>query len=59
VAALTAAAAGEAAYYNVLINLPSIDDEDFCLKIRADADALIEALRRRADMLHDLVLSRL
>ncbi|HEY9868121.1 MAG TPA: cyclodeaminase/cyclohydrolase family protein, partial [Candidatus Obscuribacterales bacterium] len=59
VAALTAAVAGEAAYYNVLINLPSIDDEDFRLKTRADADALIEALRRRADMLHALVLSRL
>jgi len=40
VAGLTAQTAAEGAYYNVIINLPDIQDEKFISEIRAEAEAL-------------------
>lgn len=59
VAASTARASAEAAYYNVLTNLSAIEDEDFRATTRRDADEIVEAVRGRAEVLHNLVLSRL
>ncbi len=59
VAGLAARAAAEAAYYNVLTNLAGIDDENFRRDVKQEADGTVEAVRRSADNLHDLVLSRL
>jgi formiminotetrahydrofolate cyclodeaminase len=40
VGGLTAAAAGEGAYLNILINLPTIRDEQFKVRVRRQADRL-------------------
>jgi formiminotetrahydrofolate cyclodeaminase len=40
VGGLTAAAAGEGAYLNILINLPTIRDEKFKARVRRQADRL-------------------
>ena len=59
VAGMTARAAAEGAYYNVLINLPSVSDEKFKSETRKKADEAVKSVRRRTDALHELVLSRL
>jgi glutamate formiminotransferase/formiminotetrahydrofolate cyclodeaminase len=59
VAAVLARAAAEAAYYNVLTNLSGSDAEGFPRKVKEEADQAVESVRRAADDLHDLVLSRL
>jgi glutamate formiminotransferase/formiminotetrahydrofolate cyclodeaminase len=59
VAGQTARAAAEGAYYNVLINLPSITDQTFKNDVKRRADELIANVRERTDALHTLVLSRL
>jgi glutamate formiminotransferase / formiminotetrahydrofolate cyclodeaminase len=63
VAALTALAAAEGAYYNVLINLGGLESvseaKDFCLSTRAQADQLIEEVRKKAEHIRLKVLSRL
>jgi glutamate formiminotransferase/formiminotetrahydrofolate cyclodeaminase len=46
VAGLTGAAAGEGAYYNVLINFPGIKDEKFKIRVRRRADRLKAELDR-------------
>lgn len=51
VAALTAAAAGEGAYYNVLINLPGIQDKAFVDRTRRKAERLKRALDRQGQSL--------
>ena len=59
VAALTARAAAEGAYYNVLINLPSIADLTSKQDIRARADKAIAAVREKTQVLHEKVLDKL
>lgn len=52
VAALTALSAVEGAYYNVLINLPNIEDKDFRIRVRRKAGQL----KRRAAQLQQEAL---
>lgn len=59
VAGQTARAAAEGAYYNVLINLPTVSDITFKEETRTRADEMVSTVRERADALHQLVLSRL
>ncbi|MGZ7065588.1 MAG: cyclodeaminase/cyclohydrolase family protein, partial [Candidatus Aminicenantales bacterium] len=53
VGGLTGAAAGEGAYYNILINLPGIKDAEFRARVRrqaakrkAELDRLVVAIRK-------------
>ncbi|HEY9677151.1 MAG TPA: glutamate formimidoyltransferase [Drouetiella sp.] len=63
VAALTALAAAEGAYFNVLINLGGLaDDEnakDFSKSTRNEANQLIEEVRKKAEQIRSKVLSSL
>lgn len=59
VAGLTAGSAGEAAYYNVLINLPSIKDREFRQSVARKAQETIAELRHRSRALHERVSNRL
>lgn len=59
VAGLTARAAADGAFYNVLINLPSLTDEEFKSSVRKRAFAAADDVRRRADALHASVIERL
>jgi glutamate formiminotransferase / formiminotetrahydrofolate cyclodeaminase len=59
VSALTARAAGDAALYNVLINLPAITDRDFVKATKEKALGLAEKLRSQTGHLHELVLETL
>jgi glutamate formiminotransferase / formiminotetrahydrofolate cyclodeaminase len=55
VAALTARAAAEGAYYNVRINLPGIQDEMFRIKTRKQAVSLRNKICRMAETIAKLV----
>jgi len=59
VALVSAVAAAEGAYMNVLINLPGIEDKEFCKSIKESADALIRHARDKADSGKTLVLAKL
>ncbi|CAN5442784.1 hypothetical protein BH10CYA1_BH10CYA1_44180 [soil metagenome] len=63
VAALTALAAAEGAYLNVLINIGGLSStagaSDFCSSTRNQADELIEEVREKAEHIRLKVLSRL
>jgi formiminotetrahydrofolate cyclodeaminase len=63
VAALTALAAAEGAYFNVLINIGGLSStpgaSDFCSATRIQADELIEEVREKAEHIRLKVLSRL
>ncbi len=63
VAALTALTAAEGAYFNVLINLSGLastaEAKDFSAATRAQADDLIEEVRKKAEHIRMKVLSRL
>ncbi len=59
VAGMTARSAGEAACYNVLINLPSIKDKDFRESIAKRCETTIAEIRRRSQALHERVLDKL
>ncbi len=63
VAALTALAAAEGAYYNVLINIGGLSSTPeasvFCTSTRTQADQLIEEVREKAEHIRLKVLSRL
>jgi len=59
VAGLTARAAAAGAYYNVLINLPSIEDEAFRRDMRQKAEALAANVVQRAECLCESVRSKL
>lgn len=59
VAALTARTAADGAYYNVLINLPSIKDDQFKADVRRRADKAAESVRASAEALHVKVVTRL
>jgi glutamate formiminotransferase/formiminotetrahydrofolate cyclodeaminase len=55
VAGLTAQAAAEGAYYNVIINLPGILDEKFTKEIEAKADALKKNAIKIGDEIRKIV----
>ncbi|MBX9724081.1 MAG: cyclodeaminase/cyclohydrolase family protein, partial [Candidatus Obscuribacterales bacterium] len=59
VAALNARAAGDAALYNVLINLPGIADAEFVADVKSRATQMGELLRQRCQNLHEQVLKQL
>lgn len=63
VAALTALACGEGAYFNVLINLSGLgtseEEVTFNHNCRVEADQLIKAVRAEAEKIRALVLSRI
>lgn len=59
VAALMARAAAFGAYYNVLINLPGIDDKRWCDDIRKKADDLIRAVSEKSAGIEGDIASRL
>ena len=59
VAGLTARTAGDAALYNVLINLPAISDENFVEKTRREALEIALSLRQASQTLHERVESSL
>jgi glutamate formiminotransferase/formiminotetrahydrofolate cyclodeaminase len=63
VAALTALAAAEGAYYNVLINLQAFDDNGAAGKYKGEtrikAQVLIEAVRSQAESIRQAVLAKL
>lgn len=58
-AALCARACGEAACYNVLINLPSVADEDFVRETKSQALACAEKLHLSTREVHESVLARI
>jgi len=59
VAALTALAAIKGAYYNVLINMADIEDQEFCSSIRQQAEKLVAEAEELAKKFEDTVLNRL
>src|SRR5262249_24184101 len=59
VAGLMAGAGASGAYYNVLINLQGLEDENFCAQTIREAKDLYEQSRRRAEALRSAVLSKL
>jgi len=59
VAALTAFCASQSAYYNILINLPGITDENFKEKTLATAKELLESCKKFADNVEKEVWAKL
>jgi glutamate formiminotransferase/formiminotetrahydrofolate cyclodeaminase len=59
VAGLVARAAAWGAYYNVLINLPGIDDADWRQRTRSVADAELQRVEDAARAVQDAVLTKL
>lgn len=59
VAALMGRAAAVGAYYNVMINLASIDDKNWTSKVKKDADALVLAAEKKAAEIDDLIRKKL
>jgi glutamate formiminotransferase/formiminotetrahydrofolate cyclodeaminase len=55
VAGLTAQAGAEGAYYNVLINLPDIQDQEFTRKMRTRAKALISEAKAQGNAIRDIL----
>jgi glutamate formiminotransferase/formiminotetrahydrofolate cyclodeaminase len=55
VAGLTAQTAAEGAYYNVIINLPDIEDEDFTSEIKAKAESLKNHALKIGDEIREIV----
>ncbi len=59
VAGLTARACGDAALYNVLINLPGVADQDFVQGTKSESLRLAASLRERCEALHAKALGKL
>jgi glutamate formiminotransferase/formiminotetrahydrofolate cyclodeaminase len=59
VAGLTAQSAAEGAYYNVIINLPNIQDKQFKTRIRRKATTLRNKSVRMADEIREIVKKEL
>jgi glutamate formiminotransferase/formiminotetrahydrofolate cyclodeaminase len=55
VGGLTAAAAGEGAYLNILINLPTIRDEKFRARVRRQADGLKAEMGRTVRVIRKVI----
>jgi formiminotetrahydrofolate cyclodeaminase len=55
VGGLTAAAAGEGAYLNILINLPTIRDEKFKARVRRQADRLKTEMDRAGRVIRKVI----
>ena len=59
VAAAAAIACATGAYYNVLINLPEIEDADYCIEVMAKAEALLAETNVIAAEVQDKVIKKL
>lgn len=59
VAGLMARAGAEGAYYNVLINLPGIDDGPWCTEMRKQADGLLAKAEKLGEAVRTRVLDKL
>jgi len=59
VAALTAQTAAEGAYFNVIINLPSIKDEEFKTRIKKEASGMKKTAVNLADEIRKIVAAEL
>ena len=59
VAALTAYAASEGAYYNVKINLGNIEDKDFNEKIEKEANKILKKIKELTREVRKIVLEKL
>ena len=59
VAAAAAVASATGAYYNVMINLPEIQDENYREKITEEADKLFEKTREVAGTVHSKIVAKL
>ncbi|MFH1530360.1 MAG: glutamate formimidoyltransferase [Pseudomonadota bacterium] len=59
VAGVCAMAAAKGAYYNVLINIDGLADEEFVDEMRTRADAALASVEAATDAIEDVVLERL
>ena len=59
VAAISAKAAAESAYMNVIINVPGIKDEEFKEKVLKEAKEVLENVRKKSDEIRDKVMKYL
>ena len=59
VAAISAKAAAESAYMNVIINIPGIKDEEFKEKVLKEAKEVLENVRKKSDEIRDKVMKYL
>ena len=59
VAALTAGAGAEGAFYNVKINLPNIEDKTFKTEINKQAEDLLKKTRTMASEIREIILKEL
>jgi len=59
VAAAAAVASATGAYYNVMINLPEIQDKSYTEKIIKEADRLLEKTREVAETVHSKITAKL
>jgi len=59
VAALTAGAGAEGAFYNVKINLPNIEDKTFKTEINKQAEDLLKKIQAMASEIREIILKEL
>jgi len=59
VAAISAKAAAESAYMNVIINVPGIKDEEFKENVLKEAKEVLENVRKKSDEIRDKVMKYL
>jgi glutamate formiminotransferase/formiminotetrahydrofolate cyclodeaminase len=59
VAGLMAQAAAEGAFYNVMINLPGLEDADFVSKTKKQATALVKKAQKLGDELREIIQKEL
>ena len=59
VAAISAKAAAESAYMNVIINVPGIKDEEFKEDVLKEAKEVLENVRKKSDEIRDKVMKYL
>ncbi len=59
VAGLMAQAAAEGAYYNVMINLPGLEDADFVSKTKKQATAIVKKAQKLGDELREIIQKEL
>lgn len=59
VAGLMAQAAAEGAYYNVMINLPGLENADFVSKTKKQAKALVKKAQKLGDELREIIQKEL